>query len=342
MTDLSKLYNANNPICNGCSILQQSKPIHAYLDYEKQPQVDLLFVVDCFKWAGFEMVPFTKEEQEIFDRFVPSITKGIRYSITAAIKCPSVYKVDMGAKNKKICRQHLDATMEHFKPKLVILLGNMPLDMLCKKSGINNKRGTNYDMETESGHKFVAVPTLHPFVLVKDIGQVSLFQQDLQMAINRHIKGEDKKLELNYKIIRELSGLEDYNFLFDYEGDIAIDTETTGLDFMNDKLMTVSIAWEGHWGITEIVIPFIHYESPFDEDDREVIIEWLSRVFENPLSRKILENAKFDMKFTKKAGMRQMVNVWDTAVMAHLENENLPKGLADLVKRFFPEYVGLF
>ena len=312
------------------------------MDYEHQPQVDLLFLVDCFKWSGYEMVPFTKEEQDIFDRFVPSITKDIQFSISAAIKCPSVYKVDMGAKNKKICRQHLDATMDHFKPKLVILLGNMPLDMLCKVSGINNKRGRTYELETPNGHKFVAVPTLHPFVLVKDIGQLSLFQQDIKFAINKYIKNEDTKLVLDYKIITTINDLNKYIFLFTTDKDLAIDVETTGLDFKEDKLMSISYAWEEGDDTKQIVIPYIHFESPFNDVDRLLIKDYINAVGANPLSRKILQNAKFDMKILMNIGVEPFVNVWDTQVMAHLENENLPKGLADLVKRFFPEYVGLF
>jgi len=31
------------------------------------------------------------------------------------------------------------------------------------------------------------------------------------------------------------------------------------------------------------------------------------------------------------------VNVWDTKVMQHLVNENVPKSLNDLVNMYFPE-----
>ena len=61
----------------------------------------------------------------------------------------------------------------------------------------------------------------------------------------------------------------------------------------------------------------------------------LRQILENPKSRKVFHNAKFDLKFLINYGIYPK-NVWDTKIMHHLLDENLPKSLMDLVKLYFP------
>ena len=117
--------------------------------------------------------------------------------------------------------------------------------------------------------------------------------------------------------------------LRDSQETIAADLETTGLNFLKDKIMTVAITTqEETW-----VIPIDHKDSPFIGD--EDVLQALRWIFENPKNKKVFHNAKFDMKFLRNYNIR-VKNVWDTKIMHHLLDENMPKSLMDLVKLYFP------
>ena len=62
----------------------------------------------------------------------------------------------------------------------------------------------------------------------------------------------------------------------------------------------------------------------------------IRNILENTKNKKVFHNAKFDLKFLINHGISPK-NVWDTKIMHHLINENVPKGLMDLVKIYFPE-----
>jgi len=58
MVNLQNLYDGHklgdtNPLCEGCSILEKNKPCHAYLDYEKVSQCDVLFLSDSLKYKDW-------------------------------------------------------------------------------------------------------------------------------------------------------------------------------------------------------------------------------------------------------------------------------------------------
>ena len=84
------------------------------------------------------------------------------------------------------------------------------------------------------------------------------------------------------------------------------------------------------------VIPLDHKDSPFRKGQPDYAKVWgcLRRILENPKSRKVFHNAKFDLKFLINYGIYTK-NVWDTKIMHHLLDENMPKGLMDLTKLYF-------
>jgi DNA polymerase I-like protein with 3'-5' exonuclease and polymerase domains len=92
--------------------------------------------------------------------------------------------------------------------------------------------------------------------------------------------------------------------------------------------MTISITTKDQtW-----VIPMDHKDSPFRLDLQ--VRSLLKLILENPKSKKVFHNAKFDLKFLLNYGIYTK-NVWDTKIMHHLLDENMPKSLMDLTKLYF-------
>ncbi|MHA2219542.1 MAG: uracil-DNA glycosylase [Candidatus Hodarchaeales archaeon] len=71
----------------------------------------------------------------------------------------------------EICRQHLDAQICLFKPKLLITMGNVPLLGICGKSGITRMRGKLlWSREWSDGKCIPVFPIFHPSYCIRGSG----------------------------------------------------------------------------------------------------------------------------------------------------------------------------
>ena len=339
MFELDNLYSGHkahdqNPLCEGCSILGKSKTCHSYMDYEDLQESKVLFLAQSLKDRMGSMISFTQQDLRLIkesykDEFVCS----------AAVKCPEVKEADMTPDNMKICRTHLEATIDKVKPKLVFACGNLAMKMLIKKSGITSKRGKSYDYTTPNGHSCVVVPIFHPYSVVYEPRHKYLFQTDVRNAYEMYILKKENQGDFKYQTLTKIEDVEVLGQMLEHsEETLAIDIETTGLNFLYDDIQTIAFSSKDNtW-----VITLDHKDSPFKkeadgQDPSYYGKVWsvLKKILENPKNKKVFHNAKFDLKFLINYGIYTK-NVWDTKIMHHFIDENLPKSLMDLVKLYFP------
>ncbi len=333
MFDLDKLYqghkaHGDNPLCYGCSILEKSKPCHSVMDYEELEPAPVLFLSDSIKYRLGTVRAFSKPEVQLLKESYPE-----KFVMAASVKCPSVKEADMSPNNMNACRQHLDATIDKVKPKLIFACGNLAMKMLIKKSGITNKRGKSYNYQTVSGHSCIVVPIYHPYSCIKEPRHLQLFKTDISNAYEKYVLERRTEGSFSYTVLTEIEKVRELaEKLKDSDTTIAVDTETTGLNFLKDDIMTIALTTsENTW-----VIPLDHKDSPFKKGEDRYAEVWgcLRRILENPKSKKVFHNAKFDLKFLINYGIYTK-NVWDTKIMHHLLDENMPKSLMDLTKLYF-------
>lgn len=121
---------------------------------------------------------------------------------------------------------------------------------------------------------------------------------------------------------------------------IAVDTETDGLQWMEGNVpIVVSLCWgEGE----AVVVPLDREYYP-DVTEAEVasLKEQLKAILQNPETKTIGHNFKFDWHMFKAIGI-EVTNWWvDTVQLAHAADENMrQKNLADCVKRWVPDIGG--
>ena len=283
---------------------------------------------DSFRYRFGKASPFSDKEKDLIKGSFP-------YSsvFSSAVKCPSVKEADMSPDDMKICRAHLEATIDAVKPTLVFTCGNLAMKMLIKKSGINNKRGKSFEFTSQEGHSCTVVPLFHPFSVIKEPRHQYLFEVDIKNAYDKYILDSTDTTQFKYKVLMSVTEVRLMEHrLRDTQNTIAVDIETTGINFLTDSVQTIAISTEGE----NLVIPLDHKDSPFIQGSEQSPIVWkaLQSVLENPNNKKVFHNAKFDLKFLKKHDINP-VNVWDTKVMHHLIDENIPKSLMDLVKLYF-------
>ena len=332
MTNLHSLYALDqaNDFCKDCSILEKKKPVYCVEDYKHLKASDTLFLSDSIKHRFGSSYAFSKQEISLLEEFYP----GESFQVAASVKCPSVKEADMSPANMEACRNFLQATIDKVKPRLVYVCGNLAMKMLIKKSGITDKRGKSYDYTTDNGHVCVVVPIFHPYSVVKEPRHRILFETDIRNAYEKYVLGKTHEGKLEYKVLTDIQEVvtlaED---LRETNETLAMDIETTGLNFLTDKIQTIAISSrETNW-----VIPCDHKDSPFRKGEPDYGKMWanLRAILENPRNKKVFHNAKFDLKFLINYGIYTK-NVWDTKIMHHLLDENLPKSFMDLVKLYFP------
>lgn len=124
-------------------------------------------------------------------------------------------------------------------------------------------------------------------------------------------------------------------------GYFAHDWETSGHHPSHpDGFPTIlSVAFQP---FSSFVIPMGHYDSVFKKDKEYIkIIKYIGReLVQNARITKIMHNAKFEMEWWSKYGIKCRGVVLDTMLMKYTLSEERPHDLKSLVAIFFPEWAG--
>jgi len=325
-----------NELCKGCSIIDKSKPFHSFMDYEDCDEADILFLSDSLRQSYGEVVAFNRRDMQLILDILSSLGGDATFEFAASVKCPSCKDGDLSTSDMHKCRVHLEATIDKVKPKLVYACGNLPMRMLIKQSGLggsNPKRGRTFEYESPEGHLCKVVPVFHPFSVIQEPKNRFLFELDIKNNYNTHILKKVVPTDFKYTVISSTDDLEKWKYLTDTNEDIAVDIETTGLDFVKDQIYTVAISCNDE----TLVIPYKHPELEWCMGDLTIVSNFLQDVMKNPNNDKALHNAKFDLKFLYRQGIRECHRAIDTALLSHFIDENTPNSLMECVNQYFPE-----
>lgn len=336
LNDLDSLFTkqGSNPKCEGCSILGKIGQ-HGIDDFENADHSDILFLSGSYNLVFGELMPFRHEEFKVLQECIANVPKECKVFFSTAVKCPNIRDADMCVADRNICRKHVENTIDKSTPKLVFVCGELAYLMLFKKKGCSKHRGTQLEYVTPNGTKTIVVPLFHPWQVVAEPKNKYLFQLDIINAVNAVVLGKETQGKLEYDYVDTLDKL--LSIKFPSKGVISVDIETTGLNFLTDKINTIAFSWRQHdRKIKSICIPLEHKDSPFDKNSVRDIIEVLKPIFWNKDLIKVGQNFKFDLRFLARYGIKEVVSAADTKLMAFLVDENLPRSLKDLVGYYLP------
>lgn len=149
-------------------------------------------------------------------------------------------------------------------------------------------------------------------------------------------------LKDRYKIITNINELEEYLTTAKNNGIMALDTETTGLNPLQDKIAGVCLYTPNQKGV---YIPVNHISYITNQRiTNQLNPEEVSKAFnEIKVDKIVFHNAKFDIRFMRNQLGVELVAYWDTMLAAKLLNENeTSHGLKYLYKKYVnsdsPEY----
>lgn len=102
----------------------------------------------------------------------------------------------------------------------------------------------------------------------------------------------------------------------------AFDTETDGLDGMQDHLVGISVAVRPHeaW----------YLPLPEDMEEAKTLLRPLAPFFADPEKVKVAQNGKFDLKFLSRYDLRAVPPLWDTMLAHYLLDPEARHGLDHL------------
>ena len=241
-------------------------------------------------------------------------------------------------KEMKACTPNLVNTIKSVAPsvKMVLLMGNTPLQAIFGKVGITKIHGI-----TEYIGGVPYIPLYHPAYVLRNEGTtvVDTFIADLEKVgrVYEEVMGSREKT-WDYKVL-DAAGLEELLPEIEKSDLLAFDTETNTLDMYSENadMICVSFAFNKATGyVVFLSHPDLHIE-PEELRDR---VEALKKLFDLPIP-KAAQNGMFDIRFLDKVHGIKVRNLkHDTTLMAHLVDENSQRDLTALTTRYNSDMAG--
>jgi len=165
------------------------------------------------------------------------------------------------------CNNILKREILHYRPKLIIGLGNFNLKQFLGSSGIVSKTGSFHKIQVEvdntnadgvvttDRHECLFMPLLTPEYIAMNMAKLTVFQRNLQYAQNTLKVTEQGMPKNEWAVLTDpVKAKAALQFIFS-QPVYSFDLETTGLDQRSGKILGIGFSWEAHRGF---YIPFHH------------------------------------------------------------------------------------
>jgi uracil-DNA glycosylase family 4 len=224
--------------------------------------------------------------------------------------------------------------LNHFRPNVVIPLGNEALRAATSRRGIEKWRGSIIQ-----GYFGKTVPSLHPAFILRDYASLPIFEHDIRRAFEESHFPEIKPLGHVFELNPSYSRVIEYlSSLVANPRPIAFDIETTEnhvrcLGIADSSTHAVCIPFMSSKRTPYSGTIFVGCGSPevnshWTEEEEYEILKLLDQIFSSNSIEKIAQNFPFDSAILgREFGFRVCNFVHDTMVASHTQYAELPKGL---------------
>lgn len=362
-TDISKELYEN--ICGNCKIDDTTRGFHCALSdisTSVENEVDILFITESWdEPVTFGSCP-EEQRSNTDETYMKRITKAFNHGMThiqdtyapedwveykpninaafnTTVKCPSVRALSDigGVKSFNACSQYIQAEIEAIKPKNIILLGPLAVKGVLKKGSPTFQMGKVFDAVFGTHEcKVGCLPSVEKLLISNTQLQTNI--QSILTSFFIASKDYTKALKNDYACDTILIDDEEtYDVAADLLKNItspfvAIDIETTGLSFLDEEIRSISLAFKNNDRFVTLAITVEAMLHPTIEPILKSVLSSSRKV-------KVFHNSQFDIKFLKRDGFEVKPPISDTKILAHLSNENDPKSLMFLTKKYFPGLV---
>lgn len=256
-----------------------------------------------------------------------------KYYLTNALLCnyPEGLHNSLITKAGKCCRPRLLAELERVKAKLLIVLGNVPLEAI---TGIDY-RITSIEGTIKPMGPFSILPISHPANLYRNAGDFRDFVDYLR-KVPKFFNGTFQQAKIPTTIVANADNLGDICKDIEDHKIVAVDLETTKTGFYPygrdpDKIRCMVVAVDDQLAY---IIP--GYSSPyFDEHPNFIKDPRLKQALRNTFN--ITHNGPFDMGFLRQEGYDGVKMGFDTFLAHYMFDE---REYSHGLKVIGPKYTG--
>lgn len=226
------------------------------------------------------------------------------------------------------CHGFLMDELRWVDPDLIVVAGAVALQSLYEKAPITQLRGAVLWHE-ELGKRMV--PILHPASAFHVWSNERYGVADLQKAA-REARHPDEMPEGlgHYRVCLDVESVELLAEEIGREADVlALDSETTGLDWQTERVLCVGLCWRSG---EAYAVPVLGegVKEMWSSADKRRVLDALHHIFESPIP-KIGQNIRFDQLFlSEDLGIELNKVAFDTMLAYHLFHEEEGHSLATL------------
>ena len=262
-----------------------------------------------------------------------------RIYVTNVVKCRPPGNREPSRVEVEACRKYLERECRAVDPTHVLLMGNIALRAVTRRSGITKQRGLRLTTKDPVWAGRTIMATIHPAYVLRNPGQDSVFAEDVK-RFARAIDGEFQVTPVKVKLINTVESLRAlrHKLLTTAEA-FAYDVENRGRPWEPDwAIICLGISFDGE---SSYVVPLYHPESPFRSRWKDVL-RYLRPGLERGGLRRVAQNGKHDNG--QLAGAKVFLeHSFDIMLAAHILDENRPKNLGFLSQSILgaDEYKGM-
>ncbi|KKN92347.1 hypothetical protein LCGC14_0208380 [marine sediment metagenome] len=267
--------------------------------------------------------------------------------VTGLVKCcppkrpPSVQEI-------KFCSGHLADELKAVDPDVVILMGAATLRAfnLMGEGGVNKLHGKiiekafPHDDTNDKVYKLMVTTDPNALYMNPDPRLQGTMVKDLILAkavVEGGLVNPDQQ-DVDYKLIEDKYDLAWMIGEIKEKGMFAFDSESRGLPWSEQPLICLQFCWGyDQPRRTVAVLPLYNHDPDgtdwklkptWDHHGREMVIEMLKEIFEDPNIPKVAHNIKYDMCVMRKhLGIETKGFLFDTLLMHHILWEHPPHDL---------------
>ena len=151
-------------------------------------------------------------------------------------------------------------------------------------------------------------------------------------APEKEVKEEVTK-ESKYELITKIKQLESWVTKIKKNSLLALDTETTGLDYMDAKLVGISLSVKSG---EAAYIPLGHQEE--EQLDVNVVLKKLKPILESKKTKIVGQNIKFDRNILTRHGINLASFENDTMLMSYVLNSTATRHNLDALAQYYLKY----
>ena len=286
----------------------------------KWSPVDILFVGEAPGGdEDREGVPFIGRSGKLLREAIGAFSRvrPEQCGITNTVRCRPPRNRTPNKTEIRGCHPRLMAEIAKRKPKILVALGNVPLEALTGNTGITKYNARVMPCVLPGFEDVLVVGCFHPAYVLRADFEMERFIVALETAqAALHGEIEDKGGRGTYTVVNKLSDLKALMLRLMQAKLVAVDTETGALSPFQSvfpRLLCVSFSDAFGKGWT---VPIDHAESPWRvggkrEDQRATALKLISRFITSDVP-KVLQSGKFDALHLRAALGVRLRNYRDT------------------------------